>query len=88
MIVSLEPYNQANILVTRSLVQMTNNSNNSELNNPICEAVDCIQEATVEINVRISHNGTLTLNLCKKCVPWFQESSEILSNTSVRCSTQ
>jgi len=88
LIVSLRPYNQANILVIRSLVQMNNNSNNSELNNPICEAVDCIQEATVEVNVRVGHNSTLTLNLCKKCVAWFQESGEILSNDSMRYSTQ
>jgi hypothetical protein len=67
---------------------MTNNSNNFELNNLICEAVGCTQEATVEVNVRIGHNSTLTLNLCKTCVPQFQESSEILSDDSIRYSTQ
>jgi hypothetical protein len=52
---------------------MSSYNKKTELNNPICEAAGCFTRATVEIEVRVGHKGTLPLNLCEKCVSKFQE---------------
>lgn len=44
----------------------------SQVNKKICEAFDCTQEATVEIEVQVGDNG-LSLDLCEECVSKFQE---------------
>jgi len=47
--------------------------NDSEfvINNVICEAVGCFEEARVQIGVKAGQLGTITLSLCKNCVNKF-----------------
>jgi hypothetical protein len=45
----------------------------AEVNKKLCEAFDCAEEATVKIEVQVGHKGTLSLDLCKKCVSKFKE---------------
>jgi hypothetical protein len=60
----------------------------SKVNEVLCEAFDCFQKATVQIEVQIGHSGTLSLNLCNKCVPKFQEgNNEVSSAYSTEYST-
>jgi hypothetical protein len=44
-----------------------------EVNNPICEAVNCIIPAEVQIKVKVGQQGTILLSLCKNCVSKFED---------------
>lgn len=43
-------------------------------NNKICEAVNCIAEATITIDVKVGEGGKIPLSLCSKCVNKFEDS--------------
>jgi hypothetical protein len=61
----------------------------SKVNEVLCEALDCFEEASVEIEVPMGHSGTLSLNLCNKCVPKFQDgNNEVSGEYSAEYSTQ
>ncbi len=44
-----------------------------EVNNHICEAVDCFSQATVQMEVKVGQQGRITISLCEKCVSKFVE---------------
>jgi hypothetical protein len=48
----------------------------AEINNSICEAVDCFAAATTEIMVRVGQQGVIPLRLCKGCVNKFAGDEE------------
>lgn len=39
----------------------------------ICEACDCKEAATEQIDVKAGKHGTLTLHVCARCVAKFQD---------------
>ena len=41
--------------------------------NVSCEALGCNKKATVQLTVNVGSRGDITLNLCKKCVPRFDD---------------
>jgi hypothetical protein len=43
----------------------------SEVNNSICEVVNCFSQATVQIEVKVGQLGKISLSLCKNCVSKF-----------------
>ena len=45
----------------------------NELNNLICEANDCKNNACHIIKIDAGIFGKLTLNLCKNCLPKFED---------------
>ena len=49
----------------------------NELNNLICEANDCKNNATEEIKIDVGRFGKITLNLCKNCIPKFKDNYNI-----------
>ena len=48
----------------------------SEASEKMCDAADCFEEATTEFTVQVGHKGTLSLDLCKKCVTKFQDAKK------------
>jgi hypothetical protein len=44
-----------------------------QVNKTICEAVGCFENATDRIVVKAGNLGTISLLLCRDCVPKFQE---------------
>jgi archaellum component FlaF (FlaF/FlaG flagellin family) len=42
--------------------------------NVSCEALGCNKKATAQVIVNVGNRGDITLNLCKKCVPKFDDS--------------
>ncbi|MGH9981075.1 MAG: hypothetical protein ACRD6U_05940 [Nitrososphaeraceae archaeon] len=53
------------------MTRMTNNINQSNINNSICEAIGCFENATKKIDVNAGQFGKISLFLCKKCLPKF-----------------
>jgi hypothetical protein len=43
----------------------------TELNNLICEASDCKDNACHQIKIDVGRFGKITLNLCRNCIPKF-----------------
>jgi len=39
-----------------------------EVNNGICEALNCFSPATVQVNVKVGQLGRIALSLCENCV--------------------
>ncbi len=37
----------------------------------VCEAVGCLAQATTAIDVKVGHNRTIRLSLCKNCIGKF-----------------
>ena len=64
----LRPNDQANLGAhrRRSKQPMIQNIISSQVNKKICEAFDCAEEATVEIEVQVGDKG-LSLDLCEEC---------------------
>jgi hypothetical protein len=54
-----------------------------EANGNICDAADCFEEATTEFVVRVGNKGTLSLDLCKKCVTKFRDAQK--SRRKINC---
>jgi hypothetical protein len=48
-----------------------------QINNGICEAVNCLTQAEVQIKVKVGQQGTILLSLCKNCVSKFEEVSRV-----------
>jgi hypothetical protein len=48
----------------------------TELNKAICEAVNCISPAEVQIEVKVGHRGSISLALCNECVRKFSGENE------------
>jgi hypothetical protein len=50
------------------------NSNISTLhsNKNFCYAVDCKNEATIEMKLNVGKFGLITISLCKNCLPKFR----------------
>jgi hypothetical protein len=42
-------------------------------NSDVCEAVNCFDKATIHLEVRIGHKGTISLSLCNDCVGKFRD---------------
>jgi hypothetical protein len=49
----------------------------NEINNLICEANDCKNNACEQIKIDIGRFGKITLNLCKNCAPKFEDNYHI-----------
>jgi hypothetical protein len=45
-----------------------------QVNKGICEAYDCFERATTQINVKVGQLGTIPLELCTYCIKKFDES--------------
>lgn len=52
---------------------MSQNTISCEVNKRICQAFGCFAEATTEIEVKIGHEKTMTLDLCNDCISKFRE---------------
>ena len=50
---------------------MNNNIIALATNKQICEAIDCFKNATDEIKLDVGKFGTISLFLCKECIPKF-----------------
>ena len=48
---------------------ITDNKIAKEVNKQICEALDCSNKATDEISLNVGKFGTISLFLCKECIP-------------------
>lgn len=48
-----------------------------EVNNSICEAVNCFSPAEVQLKVKVGQLGNISLFLCNDCVRKFSEENEI-----------
>jgi hypothetical protein len=46
---------------------MTQNKMHPEINNGICEAIECFADATTEIVLQVGTKGRILVNLCKDC---------------------
>jgi hypothetical protein len=51
---------------------MNNNFTTKETNKNICAASGCLDSATERIKVNAGKFGTITLNVCSKCVRIFE----------------
>ncbi|MDF2736467.1 MAG: hypothetical protein K0S93_323 [Nitrososphaeraceae archaeon] len=49
----------------------TNNNIAKEINKQICEALECFDQATIEIRIDAGKFGKIPLFLCKQCVSKF-----------------
>jgi len=47
-----------------------------EVNNSVCEAVDCFSTAEVQIEVKVGQVGSISLSLCNDCVRKFSDENE------------
>jgi len=47
-----------------------------QVNNIICEAVDCFSSAQVQIEVKVGQAGSVSLSLCNDCVRKFSDENE------------
>jgi uncharacterized protein YlaI len=47
------------------------NKIDKEVNKQICEAIDCFNEATLEVKIDVGKFGKISLFLCKNCIPKF-----------------
>jgi hypothetical protein len=52
---------------------MNKYNNSQEPNNLICEANDCKHDACHKIKIDAGIFGKITLNLCKNCLPNFED---------------
>jgi hypothetical protein len=52
---------------------MTSNSNELEINNDICEGVNCNGKAAWKVPVLVGQLGTITLTLCSRCATKFED---------------
>ena len=50
---------------------ISNNKIAKEVNKQICEALDCFEQATIEIKINAGKFGKIPLFLCKKCISKF-----------------
>ena len=48
-----------------------------EVDNAICEAVNCFSPARVQIEVKVGQAGSISLSLCNDCVRKFSDENEI-----------
>ena len=48
-----------------------------EVNDSVCEAVDCFSPAEVQIEVKVGQAGSISLSLCNDCVRKFSDENEI-----------
>ena len=48
-----------------------------QVNNIICEAVNCFSPVQVQIEVKVSQAGSISLSLCIDCVRKFSDENEI-----------
>jgi hypothetical protein len=79
LIVDLRPLNQATLLAHRRLYSsMDKKTINFQVNNGICEAIQCFAKATNTIDVKVGENGVIQLYLCKHCVRKFDRKAEAL----------
>ena len=44
-----------------------------EVDNAICEAINCFSPAQVQIEVRVGQAGSISLSLCNDCVHKFSD---------------
>jgi len=47
-----------------------------EVNNSVCEAVNCISPAEVQIEVKVGQAGSISSSLCNECVRKFSDENE------------
>ena len=52
---------------------MSKNRIDFQANNCICEAVECREQASQKIEVKVGNMGTVTLYLCSSCVGKFAD---------------
>ena len=50
---------------------ITDNKIAKEVNKQICEALDCFEQATIELKIDVGKFGKIPLFLCKECLPKF-----------------
>jgi len=51
---------------------LMNRYNIPQVNNSVCEAVDCCSPAEVQIKVKVGQVGSISLSLCNDCVRKFR----------------
>ena len=51
-----------------------------EINKQTCEALDCLNEDTIEINIDAGKFGKIPLFLCKNCLPKFVTKGSVIEN--------
>ena len=51
-----------------------------EINKQTCEALDCLNEATIEIKLYAGKFGKIPLFLCKNCLPKFATKGANIEN--------
>lgn len=48
-----------------------NNTTHSKVNNSVCEALGCYENATEKIDVNVGKFGIISLSICTNCVGKF-----------------
>jgi hypothetical protein len=77
--VDLLPLNQATLLDQRRLdSQLDKEILDFQVNNTICESVQCFAKATNKIDVKVGESGVIPLYLCKHCIGKFDRKAEVL----------
>ncbi|HJT47968.1 MAG TPA: hypothetical protein VJ729_07270 [Nitrososphaeraceae archaeon] len=46
----------------------------------LCEAVNCLEKPTTEINLKIGQRQTITLRVCSTCVNKFEQKEKMLES--------
>jgi hypothetical protein len=83
LIVDLRPLNQATLLDQRRLdSQLDKEILDFQVNNTICEAIQCFAKATNKIDVKVGESGVIPLYLCKHCVRKFDRKVKALDVAS------
>ena len=57
-----------------------NNKLGKEINKQTCEALDCFNQATIEIKIDARKFGKISLFLCKNCLPKFATKGANIEN--------